>query len=757
VAANAEEFLLKLNQQISGPATIAASALNTLEAQIRSEQGALAGLEGSLTSAKAKLVELEAAGAAGKAAGIEKQTSAVGDLAERLDYTKRQIEAIKAAGSGGDVGALAKLKSDAADLGAKLSEAKTKLTALETGGPKNAGAIDAQKAKIADLQGKSAGKGLDIAKLEGAVGKFKDLAAESKKGSSSLTELAEAAKGADGPVGKIANGFEKLKAAGAAGALVAVVVVLVAIAAAAVVAAFALTSFALAAADASRSSRLLANAASGVADGGEGMTRVIDDVANKSPLAREKIAELARAMEIAKLRGRDMQNALEATATASSAVGDAAGAAFKSIAERAQFARRFLLTKADLAGTGVEFAEVAASLAKAMGTSVAAATTLIQQGGVSVAKGLEAMNAAVQAKFGKTVAAQMLSVSTQMAKLKENFGRLFDGINIEPFLEGLKTITDLFSQNTVTGVALKTLFKSIFEPLAEASAGLFPIISAFMRGMVIAALSAYVAYLKVSAAIKEAFGGDSASKIDWIKTAMYAGMIAVVAIGAALTALVVIIALVAAGMIIMTAILLAPFILAAAAVYLLIAAFKWITTTLNDAVIGGFRSAGTAISGVFASIKETITSALGSIDLAGAAGHIIDSLVNGILGAVGKVSGAMKSVGSAILGALPASLQMHSPSVLLTRQAEMAAGSVVTPLEDAKDDARAAMEDLGSGRPDFSGAKPPGESSGGGSRVINFGPGSVVFNGEQKDFPLFRLMFAQFVEELSSEAPGATT
>lgn len=674
-----DSYILKIGVQGEAELTAASKAVAALEARTRSEQQALAGLGTAADAARAKLAQMQAAAALG---------------------------------------------------GGKSS---------------NIGGILAQREKIAGIEAKQAQGGANVAKLQGALPSMKAKAdvSEAKAAAAKLKETAESAKGTtasfkqlgaaagetDGPLGNFVRTIGKFKAAGTAGAILALVGIFIAIATAAVVAAVALTRFAIASADASRSARLMADAASGVEKGGEGMSAVIDDVAMKSPLAREKIAEMARAMEIARLRGRDMQNALEATATATSAVGDSAGQAFKSIAEKSQYARRFLLSKADLEGTGVAFAEVAASLAQAMGISVQAATTLIQNGGVSVAKGLEAMNAAVQAKFGKTVAAQMLSLGTQFAKMKEAFAQLFEGIDLEPFLVGLKSITGMFSQNTVMGATLKTLFQSIFNPLAESAGKVFPIVEAFIQGAVIATLMMYLGFLKVKAAISEALGGDSASQIDWVKTAMYAGGIAVAAmVGGVIGLAVAIIALVAV-MLPLTIALSLPFLLAIGMIGLVIYAFY----KLYDAVAG---------------IQAPDLSSFGMM--------AVQSIENGILSKLAGVGAAMKKVALAMLNALPSALVMHSPSVLLTNQSQMAVQSIVDPLEEGAEPAGKAMAKLGGGRPDFTGAKGGGRMSGGRGTVVE--KGAIVINVTSEDMAIkVRRVLIDVLGQAADRSPEPAT
>ncbi len=681
MGATVDSFILKIGIQGEAEVTAATRAMQALEERTRAEMQALAGLGGSLDAAKAKLASMQAAASLGGG----KSSSISGILAQREKIAG--IEAKQATG------------------GANVAKLQ--------------GALPSLKAKA------------DVSEAKAAAEKLKETAESAKGTTASFKQLGAAAGETDGPLGNFVRMIGKFKAAGAAGAILALVGVLILVTTAAVSAAIALTRFALASADASRSARLLADAASGVEKGGEGLTSVIDDVAMKSPLAREKIAEMARAMEIAKLRGRDMQNALEATATATSAVGDSAGAAFKSIAEKSQFARRFLLSKADLEGTGVAFADVAASLAKAMGISVAAAQTLIQRGGVSVAAGLEAMNAAVQAKFGKTVAAQMLSLNVQFAKMKEAFAQLFEGIDLEPFLEGLKSITGMFSQNTVMGATLKVLFQSIFNPLAESAGKVFPIVEAFIQGMVIATLMMYLGFLKVKAAITEALGGDSASKIDWVKTAMYAGGIAVVAMVGAVAGLTIGIIALVTVMLPLAIVLSLPFLLAVAAIALVIYAFY----KLYDAVAG---------------IQAPDLSSFGML--------AVQSIEDGILSKLASVGAAMKKVALAMLTALPNALIMHSPSVLLTNQSKMAVQSIVDPIEDGEEQAGKAMAKLGGGRPDFSGARSGGARGGGSRGGTTIEAGAFVFNVTSEDLAQkVKTVILDFFGQSADRSPEPTT
>src|SRR5690606_24274559 len=57
--------------------------------------------------------------------------------------------------------------------------------------------------------------------------------------------------------------------------------------------------------------------------------------------------------------------------------------------------------------------------------------------------------------YGDLAKKSAIGFGAQMQRLKESIGELFSGLNLEPFLEGLRSITALFDGNTSSGKALK--------------------------------------------------------------------------------------------------------------------------------------------------------------------------------------------------------------------------------------------------------------------------------------------------------------
>jgi hypothetical protein len=96
--ASAEEFILKLNQQVSGPADAAMAALNKLESQIMREQSALGGLEGKLASASAKLAQMQQ-GFGGKVdiGSVQKAQEQIASLQGKIGEKSGGLDKLKAA------------------------------------------------------------------------------------------------------------------------------------------------------------------------------------------------------------------------------------------------------------------------------------------------------------------------------------------------------------------------------------------------------------------------------------------------------------------------------------------------------------------------------------------------------------------------------------------------------------------------------------------------------------------------------------
>lgn len=516
---------------------------------------------------------------------------------------------------------------------------------------------------------------LNARKADNAINAAKRQAKEVEKAQLAAEKFAKAegfaakAKEAGGPIGNLVGQFEKLASLGKVGVAIAIAAALLALSVAAIAATVALAKYALVASDAARSSQLLSAAATGSGSAGWELETVVDQLTNKIPQARQKTAEWARELALANIQGRDMQRTLTTMGTIASAVGDSGAAKIKGIAEASRNARVLMIGARDqfgefagLAGTGIKAADIYAAVAKSMRSSIPEAKRMVDAGIVPMRKGLEALELAAQTKFGPIVARQMMSLETQSAKLRENITRLFSGANIEKFLEGLKTVTDLFDTNSVMGYALREVFTSVFTKIADLASKAFPYVRAGVLGAALAVIMFATAAKRLYKQFQETFGGVSA-KINGIQLAFQVGVSIVAAFVGSILALTA--AFVLLGIVAVTAT--API---------------WIPFALAALMIYGMVKAVSAVIDAFSSMGKT----LAAIDLGKAAENIMNSLINGIKSKIADVKSAITDVGAAITGAFDTKMEIKSPSRVMTRRANYVMDPLVTvPAERASE------------------------------------------------------------------------
>jgi hypothetical protein len=537
--------------------------------------------------------------------------------------------------SDGMADSLARLKAQIQADQAGINELQAAMRRLQQAGSSNTAVFKQLRDQLAAKKASLGAAQESYVKLGGTFGEVKQAA---KATSGGLDELLGVAQGAGGPLGELAGAGSRLTGvlgkAGAAGAVVALVAALALVVAGTVAAIASLTHFAIVSADAARSQRLFLEAATGGRVAADALTTAIDAVGGRVATARAQLEEMALGLARSGLAGRALEAAFSAVATASAVMGQAAGSTLQGIADRARQARRFVLGAFDLQGTGLKLVDVAQALATKMKISLGAAVTAIRDGRVRVEDGLEALDAAVQAKFGKLARAQLLGFTFQLQKARENVSRIFAGVNIEPFLEALHDVLSLLDQSTITGRALRAIAETALNPLLETLASLGPIAKGFFQGMVIGALLVAVGVLKLRNAWRDAFGGETRSSIDWVKTAMYAGAGAVGALVAILAALGVVLA-VAVG----------PFVLLAKVAY-----------NAYNALIG--------------------------INWSSAGSNIVDGLIGGITGGVGRVVAAVKGLGQSAMAALTGTLKIGSPSKVFAEYGSFTAQGFAEGVED---------------------------------------------------------------------------
>lgn len=243
-------------------------------------------------------------------------------------------------------------------------------------------------------------------------------------------------------------------------------------------------------ADEARSARLM-NEAADIAGGTHSqLSGIIEDVNRRATIGKERLAGMGRELRLLRFDSRQTQLTLDAMGVAESALGQGASSAVRGIAEQSRAMRRFSLGIRDAYGeyeslkaTGLTKGEVFSALAGQLKISTAAVQREVQLGHVSVTKGMLAIDTALNRKFGANVAKQAIGIDRTFAKLKENFVAMFAGANIEPLLNGLNSITSLFSRDTAEGKAFGEIVSRVMNELGKTAESLTPQIKEFIVGL----------------------------------------------------------------------------------------------------------------------------------------------------------------------------------------------------------------------------------------------------------------------------------
>jgi hypothetical protein len=393
---------------------------------------------------------------------------------------------------------------------------------------------------------------------------------------------------APGPLGQLAARFGGMgRALMAAGGLVAGVALLAMglrkLVSAATGAATALARFAIATADARREELLHLEGLTkirrwhGIAASSATVLRDrIDEVAGSVAIGRDKVSQYAQQLERMGLRGGEAREALEVMSITASAAGEG-------------MAKRFAGMAAGAAATG---------------------------------RSIKGLADDFRARFGPIAERQMLSLSVQATKFRENLKRLFSGLRIEGFLRHVKSIADLFSQSSSSGKALKQIIEQIFAPIQKAVDVVAPLVKRFIQGIIIGSQEVIIAMKRVELWFVKTFGNTTIlGNMDLTKAALTLGKVAAFGMAAGVAVL---------------------------------------GTGLAIVVAEGVRFFK-LIEGIFTGIVK-LKDVLLDTDWKGVAGALVEGLASGIENGVSRIKGAVSTLARAAKEGLAGALLIRSPS-----------------------------------------------------------------------------------------------
>jgi hypothetical protein len=455
--------------------------------------------------------------------------------------------------------------------------------------------------------------------------------------------------------------------------------------AAAVAGTVAITAYAIKLADTKRAAGLAREALEAVHPELRALNGEVAELSRTTGLAGPALRGLAMQLKDAKVKASDMPAALRAVALAESALGQ---------------------------GQGLAYFNKALKDAKGNVDEVALAT---------------------QQKLGGIVARQMLGVEAQSARLQRGVTAIFSGLEITPALQGMRTLVDLFDENSVVAKILKGVFEGIFQPIVDSAQLAAWVVEAFILGFLIGVLRLYKMLKPTIDAVSELLGIDTSG---WdLETVLKAVAKAAEYVAPFLLGVVAGVALIGTALVATSLLVMAPL----AGLVALIVGVGYAVVQAGIAVFSGAARIGTAIGdAVFeavAAIKAFVSSAtqLGS--------DLIMGLVKGITGAAGAVTGAVTGAVGGAIAAAKRQLGIASPSKVFAQLGGYTGEGYVEGVEGETSAAKRAMADLtappdvraargASTQPDASAHTGADGARAGAQNVIDLRGATLTFGGE---------------------------
>jgi hypothetical protein len=467
-----------------------------------------------------------------------------------------------------------------------------------------------------------------------AQGAFADLTAQAQKLSGGMTGFTDSAKGATTQAGSASSALGGLGSvvAGAGAAAVTAAAALTAL----VVAGAAL---ALSMSEAKAKTLATLSAMAGGTAKGQQLYDSLDGLRSQLGLTTAELVPMTQGLMDLGITGDALKTQLTALASVKAIGGDQGAEEYNAILRKVQGNAK--LTSKDLLGlskTTVNGADVA----KSMGISLDKLKEGLKSGAITSAQFGANLTKLVTAKGMGPLEQQANSFSAQVALLKENFLKLFDGIDAGPFLGAMKSLFSLFDQTTASGKTMKAGITGFFNGVFSIAAKVIPYIKIGIEKIIIAALQLYIKAKPVVAWLKEMWQQhDGLGKLELAFKGI-AAVIALVAVGAA--------------------VMIAPFVIALAAITAVAVGVGLLLSKLadfaTDAVkaLAGFASSGASlaadfVSGLVAGIANGASAAIAAVQKLGG------SLMSAAKGALSAVFGGGGGGGG---GADPGGVQAHA-------------------------------------------------------------------------------------------------
>ena len=420
------------------------------------------------------------------------------------------------------------------------------------------------------------------------------------------------------------------------------------------------------------------------------------------PFSEQQVTEWGQALMMAKLNGRDLENAVKAVAAAAALMGDSGAASaqalFETLARGGVEAASLVQTlkmglgpaQEKLASLGLRVSDVAAAL----GMTVAQ----MKNARLSARQMAEAVQRALAVKAAGPLGELMLQWPNLIQKVKDGFASLFEkaGPDVKAFMKEMAKLFSMFGRGTPQMKAMQKVVTEALRAILKWGAEAVKFIAKWARENLTAAKIA-----NAWKTVKSVFG-TVASVVK-----------AVVKVFVALWPIIKIVAVV--GMILVgAALLIVGALLAVMAIVVAVAAL----------LVGGLVAAIGAVIDAFSGLSK---GSKGAVTAWG------EGLIAGILSFAGSAASAAASVAGGIVGAFKSALGIASPSKVMMKMGGYASEGAAVGVEKGADRVEGAGAKLGGAMAGgAAGAANGSNARGKGGLSVTFADGAIRIDGAGK-------------------------
>ena len=253
---------------------------------------------------------------------------------------------------------------------------------------------------------------------------------------------------------------------------------------------------------------------------------VITAVTKRVAISQDKAIEVADSLSKAGVYSGDaLVRAVESVGKAEAAR-KGAGQVIQGIIERSEKARQagfgnmggFTVNRQELRSAGIQYKDFLETLSKQTGRSMQDVAGALRVGRVSVAAGLDALNATVDRKLGPLAEKKFYTIGAAMTRVRDTLGRLFDSMDTSVVARALDGFTRFFDDSTVSGMALKAILGSIFDGISAGIDRVMPYVTTVFDFLLNVFLRVRHALKPVREVFAEVFGSGGADVLTFEKT-----------------------------------------------------------------------------------------------------------------------------------------------------------------------------------------------------------------------------------------------